>query len=154
MAYSPQNVGVNDELTPSLWNTTQAGIAGIKEATLYTLDPTTNETWASLFGRLRTTASLLSDGYMQYCKLRFRPTSASQNNNLIFHCTRFVANSTIEFTSSRLTTDGIVFYNLTIGSSSVTLTQVVANTSGTAVTDLSSNTAQSGVRIMGLNNNE
>ena len=155
MAYSKQTWDTISYVNPTRMNHIEDGIAGIKDATILDLAPTTDETIASLIGRLRQTTGMLSNEYYQYYKLRLRPSSATQNRNLIFNCTKFVANSQIEFTASRLTGDGIVFYRLAITTSEVSLSQVVVNTSGVTATEIGTNEAQSdGVRVMGLNNNE
>ena len=156
MAYSKQTWNTTSYVTPTRMNHIEEGIAGVKNDTILDFSPTTNETWDSLFSRFRQNTGLLANGFYQYYSLRFQPTSASQNNNLIFTCTRFVANSSIEYLSSRLTTGGIVFYHLVISTNSVALTQIVINNTSTpvTVTDLTSNDAQSAIRVMGLNNNE
>ena len=156
MAYSKQTWNTTSVFNPTRMNHIEDGIADVKDGAILDLSPTTSETWASLFGRLRQNTTILSSGNYQYYKLRFKPTSASQNNNLIFHCTRFVANSAIEYISSRLTTNGIVFYHLNITTNNVELTQIVIKATSTpvAVTDLTANEAESGVRVMGLLNDE
>ena len=154
MAYIKQIWNTSSIFNPTRMNHIEEGIQNIKDGTITTLEPTTNETWESLFGRLRQSEGVLSSGYYQYYKLRFKPTSASQNSNLIFTCTKFTANSTIEYISSRLTTDGIVFYHLAINTSSVVLNQIVVNSNGVAFTDLTTNAAQGSIRVMGLSNDE
>ena len=130
---------------------TNTRIDNIANGTIATLEPTTNETYASLIGRLRTATNMLSDGNYNFYILRFRPAGASSSSNLVFHPTRFVGNSVVEYLSCRVTTTAMIFYHLSITASAVTLTQImIDNTGNVSFTDASNNTAQSGVRVMGL----
>ena len=150
MAYEKQTWDTTSYVTPTRMNHIEDGIAGITNGTILTLEPTTNETYASLFARFRTASNCLTDGNYNFYTLRFRPAGASSSSNLLFVPTRYAGNSVVEYTSCRVTDTAIVFYNLSITSSNVILRQILIDSNGATVTDASNNTAQSGVRVMGL----
>ena len=154
MAYEKQTWNTSSIFNPTRMNHIEDGIADIKEGTILTLEPTSNETYASMFARFRTTSGCLTNGSYNYYILRFRPAGASSSSNLIFVPTRYVGNSVVEYTSCRVTDTAIVFYNLQISTNNVILRQVMIDSNCASITYASNNTAQSGVRVMGLNNNE
>lgn len=152
MAYEKQTWDTTSYVTPTRMNHIEDGIADIQNGTILTLEPTTNETNASLLARFRTVSNCLADGNYNFYIIRFRPAGAGSSSNLIFTPTRFVGNSVVEYTSCRASDTSIVFYNIQITSNAVALRQYIGDSNGVSITDLSNNTAQSGIRVMGLKN--
>ena len=157
MAYSPQNVGVNDELTPSLWNSTQAGIAGIKEQSLQTFTPTTNETWGDFLARIY--SPLLSGfSFARTIRTAVQRNSSESISNLYFHCVRRLSSSTVwccEYfhAASNGNPDTLYQFFISVTNSSAAMRRITITSNGFTGENISDQPA-SELTLLGLNNNE
>ena len=154
MAYTPTYVNNNSFLTPTLWNNTQDGIKNIKETTLETLEPTTNETWEAFLERVKTP---LMSGYSFARVLR---ATVDGTSNIYFRCTRRLSSTCVwegeAFNTSGGNITAIRKYYITVttvSGSTCTMRRVTIDENGFTPTDISSSAATS-LAIMGLNNNE
>ena len=103
-----------------------------------TIEPTTNETWASLLGRVRDANSTLGG------KLQFAIFSLSIDNQagMVFQCNRVYSSATVTiWTAMRPTSTGFILYIINTSGSSAVFRKYEFTTSGMTITDLSSNTA-------------
>jgi len=147
MAYEEQVWDTTSEFNPTRMNHIEQGIKGIKEATVDTLEPTTNETWTDFLYRIR--ADLIAG------VARFRTLSLTMDgtSNMLFHCTRRLSYSST-WESSTANNNGITFYQIAVYSSTATVRKFAFTTSGLTITQLGSNVAESPIVVLGLNNNE
>ena len=140
MAYTKQTWDTTSVFNPTRMNHIEDGIDGVEYVRHSTTEPTTNETWASLLGRVRDSFSSLG-GKVQFVRLSL---SIDNQAGMLFQCNRVYSSATVTiWTSIRPTSTGFILYVINTSGSSAVFRKYEFTTSGMTITDLSSNTANS-----------
>lgn len=140
MAYEKQTWDTTSYVTPTRMNHIEDGIEDVTYVRHSTIEPTTNETWASLLGRVRDSVSPLG-GKAQFLRLSL---NIDNQAGMLFQCNRVYSSATVTiWTSIRPTSTGFILYVINTSGSSAVFRKYEFTTSGMTITDISSNTANS-----------
>ena len=121
-------------------DTIETEIDGIVYVRYATIEPTTNETWASLLGRMRDANSTLGG------KLQFARISLLVDNQagMLFQCNRVYSSAMVTiWTALRPTSTGFFAYIINTSATSAVFRKYEFTTSGMTITDMSENSASS-----------
>ena len=138
MAYEKQTWNTTSYVNPTRMNHIEDGIDGIQYVRYARLEPTTNETWASLFGRLRDTGITPLSTMANFARI----ITTIGSSGRVFQCFRVASSATTSvWVCVNPSSTGITFYAISISSTSATLRSYAFTTSGLTITDMSSETA-------------